>query len=270
MFEFLQSLRRRYQAYRYSKVKKQVRENLLFFGCDTSHLTDKEMEQGILDASKIVASFGVTADEATTAFQECRDRIQGMIEESVADHIEGATERHARQNIIQLILDAGFGFEEVEIVRHSGYDDSGRFFFELKYDGRTCKVKMPGIGLSLSPVRLLQGEELSVWDFPNIYIDDSSFVWSFAIASLKRIFLSGEECHLYIVTVYNQPQQFFGHRFLAGSPTDPTFFTTWEGAYQAAQKTLKYAKDENYTGWGIVQNGYNIKCLNFIEPDEGR
>lgn len=194
MFEFLRSLRRRYQAYRYSKVMKQLWADLY----------------------------------------------------------------------------VGFQFEDVEIVRHSEHDDSGRFFFELKYNDQTCEIEMPGLGLSLSPVRLLQGEEKRVWDFQNIYINDSSFVWLFAAAELKRILLPGKECHLFIVTVDNQPQRFFGHRFLAGCSTDPTFFTTWEDAHQAAQKTLKHAKDRNHQNWGIVQMGYNIQCLNFIEPEEGQ
>jgi hypothetical protein len=70
MLKFLETLRRWYQMRRYSKVKKQVRENLLFFGCDTSHLSDEELEQGTLNLGELINSRAVTVDEAVVALQE--------------------------------------------------------------------------------------------------------------------------------------------------------------------------------------------------------
>lgn len=105
-----------------------------------------------------------------------------------AGPVEGAFLGYARQNISQLILDAGFKLEQVEIIHHSKYDDSGRFFFQLKHNGRTCEVEIPGLDLSL--VRYLISEEQNIWDFPRLYVNGSSFVWLFAISLVRESLLS--------------------------------------------------------------------------------
>lgn len=105
-----------------------------------------------------------------------------------AGPVEGAVLGYARQNISQLILDAGFKLEQVEIIHHSEYDDSGRFFFQLNHNGRTCEVEIPGLDLSL--VRYLRSEEQNIWDFPRLHVNGSSFVWLFAIKLVRESLLS--------------------------------------------------------------------------------
>lgn len=103
--------------------------------------------------------------------------------------VEGATADHAKQNILQLIIDVGFELEQIEVAHYPEHDDSGRFFFELKYNGRTCEIKMPG--LDLSQVRYLS-EEQNIWDFPRLYVDGTSLVWKFAIGQVKSSLGNGE------------------------------------------------------------------------------
>lgn len=69
MAKFFQYLKRKYQSYRYSKTIKQFRSHLLFFDCDTSHLTDEDIEKGIQAAGNIIANTGVTVDEAVIALR---------------------------------------------------------------------------------------------------------------------------------------------------------------------------------------------------------
>ncbi len=45
----------------------QLRSHLKFFGCDTSDLTDEEIEQGVLEFSRGMSGFGVSVDEASEA-----------------------------------------------------------------------------------------------------------------------------------------------------------------------------------------------------------
>ncbi len=103
--------------------------------------------------------------------------------------IEGATAGHAKQNIAQLILDVGFDPEQVEVAHYAEHDDSGRFFFVLRYNDQTCEVEMPG--LDLSQVRYLDKEQ-NIWDFPRLYVNDESWVWKFAIGHIKSSLGNGE------------------------------------------------------------------------------
>ena len=69
MAKFFQYLKRKYQSSRYSKTMKQFRSHLFFFGCDTSHLTDEDIEKGIQAAVNIIANTDVTVDEAVTVLR---------------------------------------------------------------------------------------------------------------------------------------------------------------------------------------------------------
>lgn len=58
-------------------------------------------------------------------------------------------------------------------------DHDGRFAFDLAFgDGRTAQVQMPG--LPVDRVRWL-GQDQDIWQFPRLYVDDSSWVWFFAL-----------------------------------------------------------------------------------------
>lgn len=49
----------------HKKTVKRIRNHMLFFGYDLSHLTDEKLEEHLTFASKQVAMCGVTAKEAT-------------------------------------------------------------------------------------------------------------------------------------------------------------------------------------------------------------
>lgn len=46
-----------------------IRENMLFFGYDLSHLTDEEMEERVAEGAKVIASTGFTTKEAAEAMR---------------------------------------------------------------------------------------------------------------------------------------------------------------------------------------------------------
>jgi hypothetical protein len=61
----------------------------------------------------------------------------------------------------------------------SDYGD-GRYAYDVVFgDGRSVEIQMPG--LPVEQVRYL-GEPQNIWDFPRLYVDDSSWVWKFALS----------------------------------------------------------------------------------------
>ena len=57
------------------------------------------------------------------------------------------------------------------IVRQPGYDSDGRYGFDLVLGGKVCRIKMPGLAWVDDP---------NIWNFPRLYVDGSSWAWSFA------------------------------------------------------------------------------------------
>jgi hypothetical protein len=62
---------------------------------------------------------------------------------------------------------------------HDQHKD-GRFCFTLKgQDGKVYEIQMPGI--PLDNVRFTGGPKQNPWDYPRLYVDDSSWLWRYAV-----------------------------------------------------------------------------------------
>lgn len=99
--------------------------------------------------------------------------------------VAGATAALAADAMEQFVRDlAERNITVASCVRnaHADYnadDHDGRFAFDLTFaDGRTAQVQMPG--LPIGQVRWL-GPDQDIWQFPRLYVDDSSWVWFFAL-----------------------------------------------------------------------------------------
>lgn len=63
-----QKLKKRYDKYRYNKAIKSIRKHFSALGYDMN-LTDKEIEKGVYEMGRLMASpGGVTVEEARSAF----------------------------------------------------------------------------------------------------------------------------------------------------------------------------------------------------------
>ncbi|MFF0139708.1 hypothetical protein ACFYRN_25045 [Streptomyces sp. NPDC005227] len=97
-----------------------------------------------------------------------------------------ATEAHAAVNVTVFGDDLKrAGIVVTDCARTPGADyGDGRFAFNLTTeDGRTIAVQMPG--LPVERVRWLGEEGQNIWDFPRLYVDDSSWVWQFALSACE-------------------------------------------------------------------------------------
>lgn len=98
--------------------------------------------------------------------------------------VASATRENAEANMRVLLEDAGATNAEVRFVKPGviyGTDKpDGRFEFVATLDGHECEVEMPG--LPVERVRYLGRDHgQNIWDFPRLYVDGSSWVWSFAV-----------------------------------------------------------------------------------------
>ncbi|MFD4258210.1 hypothetical protein ACFWR9_11415 [Streptomyces sp. NPDC058534] len=97
--------------------------------------------------------------------------------------VNDASEEHAAANITVFADDlrqAGLGVAGCARTSASDYGD-GRYAFTLTMDDdRTIEIQMPG--LPIAQVRYLDEDGQNIWDFPRLYVDDSSWVWKFALA----------------------------------------------------------------------------------------
>ena len=105
--------------------------------------------------------------------------------EPVAD----ATLTHATLNVIRLLEDAELS--EATSTRNPHADDGGRFGFTIATDEKACEVEIPGI--PLDQVRFTGDGEQSIWDFPRLYVEGSSWVWKYAVPALRRALLGEDD-----------------------------------------------------------------------------
>lgn len=93
-----------------------------------------------------------------------------------------ATEEQAAAAMAVFVLDlSAQGLPVTGAARQPEADyGDGRYAFTLAMaDGRTIEVQMPG--LPVEQVRYLGEDGQNIWDFPRLYVDDSSWVWKFAL-----------------------------------------------------------------------------------------
>jgi hypothetical protein len=94
--------------------------------------------------------------------------------------IEGAGLEDAQTNIDHFITDSKLS--GVNVVRVPERDEEGRYGFLLWKDTRCHLVEMPG--LPLHQVRFMSRDQ-NPWDFPRLYVDESSWLWEFALLESK-------------------------------------------------------------------------------------
>lgn len=100
-----------------------------------------------------------------------------------------ATADNAMRNMPHLIQDAQLNLSEVVIEPVPVNDHDGRYWYELHFGERTCCVGMPG--LPLEQVRFLGTDGQDAWDFPRLYVDGDSWLWKYAVNTLREQ-LTGE------------------------------------------------------------------------------
>ena len=95
--------------------------------------------------------------------------------------VDKATQKAAIQNMIHFIMDCNAKFPlDWKYVRIPNEDyGEGRFAFLVWIGNRCHEIQMPG--LPLHKVRYMQEEGQNIWDFPRLYVDDSSWIWCFAL-----------------------------------------------------------------------------------------
>ena len=96
--------------------------------------------------------------------------------------IENSIEKNAIDNMKHFVTDCKV--ENLQFLRYEEADDYDRFAFLLfvstKYHGydKVHIIHMPG--LTLDKVRFMGGDQ-NPWDFPRLYKDWSSWLWSYAL-----------------------------------------------------------------------------------------
>lgn len=100
--------------------------------------------------------------------------------------VPDATEGNAATNITVFADDlrrAGLSVADCTRTPDADYGD-GRYAFALAMtDGRTIEIQMPG--LPVDRVRYMDADGQNIWDFPRLYVDDSSWVWKFALGACE-------------------------------------------------------------------------------------
>ncbi|NUP52308.1 MAG: hypothetical protein HOW97_34055 [Catenulispora sp.] len=97
-----------------------------------------------------------------------------------------ATEEHATANMAVLADDLrarGVAVDTFIRRPEADYGD-GRYAYVLTVtDHPSAEIQMPG--LPTDQVRYLGEEGQNIWDFPRLYVDDSSWVWKFALEVIR-------------------------------------------------------------------------------------
>ncbi len=93
---------------------------------------------------------------------------------------------NALANVRALLDDAGVR-ESAIIYPTKKRDGNGRFVFSVIGYGSETEVSMPG--LPLAETRYLgppERPDQNIWSFPRLYVDGSSWVWCFAVDSVRE------------------------------------------------------------------------------------
>lgn len=90
---------------------------------------------------------------------------------------EDATREHAAANVRAFVEDMALRRDVA--IEPTDYEKDGRFGFTLTTGERSCEVWMPG--LPIEQVRYLGEPGQSIWDFPRLYVNKSSWVWCYGL-----------------------------------------------------------------------------------------
>ena len=105
-----------------------------------------------------------------------------------------ATVSNAQTNIQHFVED--LELDNVKIIRNAKadydkrYEGDGRFAFILQRDKYKAEIQMPG--LPLDNVRYVDILTQNIWHYPRLYVNDSSWVWLFALRC-TRATLTGKD-----------------------------------------------------------------------------
>ncbi len=102
--------------------------------------------------------------------------------------LEGSLENAGSNMIVfmvdvaqKIIKETGNPLKDTLRYRRYAKNDygDGRYCFRLYYDGKRSEIQMPG--WTIDEVRFMQSEGQDAWQFPRLYVDDSSWLWCFAV-----------------------------------------------------------------------------------------
>ena len=100
--------------------------------------------------------------------------------------VEPGSLENATTNIAQFIEDLELGMPTA-FERGVGSDSDGRHSFTLTTGLGSCEVDMPGLPVD-------QVRPGIPWEQPRLYVDGSSWLWSFAVNNARRALLGeGDE-----------------------------------------------------------------------------
>jgi hypothetical protein len=97
--------------------------------------------------------------------------------------VSKATEQHAAGNMAVFVDDLrAKGLHATGFSRQAEADyGDGRYAYDITFAAdHTAQVQMPG--LPLDRVRYMSEPGQNIWDFPRLYVDDSSWIWEFALS----------------------------------------------------------------------------------------
>ena len=90
-----------------------------------------------------------------------------------AGPVSGSTRENADKNMQKFLEDTKS--DSFEFVKEK---DNGRFTYALRKGEWVAEIQMPG--LPLEKVRYMKEPGQSIWDFPRLYVDRSSWIWLYA------------------------------------------------------------------------------------------
>lgn len=97
--------------------------------------------------------------------------------------VPNATAEHAAANMIAFVRDCAVPELVVLALPQHRYEGRWPFLLWRCDTTRAHRIDMPG--LPLHQVRYLRLPEQNPWDFPRLYVDDSSWLWQFALLSAE-------------------------------------------------------------------------------------
>lgn len=92
-------------------------------------------------------------------------------------NVATGTREQSKINIKKFIEDLGVKAKH----RFLSVGDDGRHNYKIWNDDGSHEVSMPAI--PLEKVRYLNQADQNIWHFPRLYVDGSSWVWSYALGS---------------------------------------------------------------------------------------
>lgn len=98
--------------------------------------------------------------------------------------VPGGTVEDADSNMDVFAADLrDHSLNPTDIARDPDHDHEGRFGYRMNIGRRELRIEMPG--LPIDQVRYVADEGQDIWDFPRLYVDDSSWIWMFAIRACE-------------------------------------------------------------------------------------